>query len=176
MLCARVKAATEILARHGPFIRNVVASNVRDPNEIDEFCQRFYLSLVNHPIPKDKISRRYLYKAVVNDIRDADRQTSRLRRLITEAAEQPDRNDPPDPLERLIHREETARMFAMIRRQLHPRQAQAVILRHGYGLTTGQTAKTMGVSPRTISQFVSVGLKRLRELLSRESEHPEVKS
>ncbi|MBN1125352.1 MAG: RNA polymerase sigma factor [Sedimentisphaerales bacterium] len=174
---ARVEAATEILAQHGPFIRNVVECNVRDPNEIDEFYQRFYLSLVNRPIPKEKISRRYLYRAVLNDIRDADRQTNRQRRLMTEAAEQPEINDlHSDPLERLINIEETARMFDMIRKLLHPRQAQAVILRHAYGLTTGQTAETMGVSPRTISHFVSVGLRKLRELLGRESESPEVES
>ena len=61
--------------------------------------------------------------------------------------------------------EETSKMFELIERRLPPNEALAVRLRYRSNCSTGEAAKQMGVKPRSVSRYVSVGLKKFRSYL-----------
>jgi RNA polymerase sigma factor (sigma-70 family) len=163
----RAKAAARVFCEHGGFISQTIKSYVEDEDQADELAQAFFISLVGRPVPLGvKNVKGYLYRAIVNDIADADRLTKRYQGLLHAYAERSKYPDAPKtPYESLMEAEEAKRVLELIQGRLPRSEATAVTLRHWEGDSVGQAAKRIGVENMTLKGYVSQGLSRARRLL-----------
>ncbi|MCJ7730508.1 MAG: sigma-70 family RNA polymerase sigma factor [Sedimentisphaerales bacterium] len=159
--------AVEIFALHGDFIRKVIQYRIGDADLADDLFQNFFLSLVARPIPPDvRNVKNYLYRAIINDSFDAVRRVEQYQDRIQRYAERLknpiNKNHPENAL---IETEETEKMFKMIELSLPPSESQAVTLKFRDNNSIGEAAKQMAVNKRSVSRYISVGLKKLRQIL-----------
>jgi len=166
-----VQAAAEVFAEHGEFIRAVLRSLHGRQDDVEDLYQDIFLFLARKPLPSQGMTRGYIYKMVVSRLVDERRKENRYRRLIDHAQQTKARSaSEKDPHGVLIDLEETCRMLQMIEQRLPSVVAQAVTLRHVREMSVEETADTMGVLPRTVSRYASVGLRKLRGWFVREAE------
>lgn len=163
----RVRSAAQIFEKHGDDIHTIIRFNVKDNALADDVFQEFFLSIMNNSIPASiKDIKGYLYRAVTNDIIDVARRTKNARERIQRYAECRRYSIiQDDPENIVIQAEETEQMFRVIERQLPRCEAQAIIQRFRHDRDISQTAKAMKVKKRTISRYLCVALKKIRQLL-----------
>ncbi len=162
-----VDAAARIFAEHGAFIRGVIGSQIRDPNTVEDVFQGFFLSLASRTLPRE-INRNYLYQAIVHDIIDSKRRNLRYHSALQRNREDPiDPGPTEDPIRQSIEREESSRMFELIERRLHPSESEAIVLRFKHEMSVEDAAQRMGVESKTVSRYVSAGLKKIRDFLQK---------
>lgn len=129
--------------------------------------QAFFVTLVLNPIPEGiENLQGYLYKAIINDIDDAHRQTRRQSHLLRTYAELSARTvDQKTPAELSIHSEEVKRILKIIQGRLPCSEAKAIALRYREGLSVSEAATKMGVNSMTLRGYACQGLCRVRRLL-----------
>ncbi len=164
-----VDAASEVLAKHETFIRRVISNILKDEKEkdetiVDDIFQDFFLSLVYKPVPADvKDLRGYLYKTIIHDIVDATRRIERYQAVIAKYREQLDFPiDSTFPDNTLITEEELNELLEIVKRQLPDRECQAITLRYGNCLSVREIAEKMLIDSRSVSRYISEGLKKMR--------------
>jgi RNA polymerase sigma factor (sigma-70 family) len=69
------------------------------------------------------------------------------------------------PEERIIDIEESEKMFNLVARTLPKNEARAVIFKFKDNCDTTEIAKRMGIRSRSVSRYVSVGIKKLRDII-----------
>jgi RNA polymerase sigma factor (sigma-70 family) len=72
--------------------------------------------------------------------------------------------DPPENA--LIIREEIEKMFRLIEEHLPSSESQAINMKYKDELSVTEAAKEMTVNKRSISKYISVGLKKLRQFVA----------
>lgn len=163
-----VQHAAEIFARYEGFIRAVIHLHVKDEARRDDIFQTLFLSLVHKPIPENvKDEKAYLYKIIVHDAIDAGRQVERHQKFInkySKSAKYPINNDLVENA--VLEREQRDKVFELIESRLPSSQSQAMNLRYRQKHDLQQVANKMGVNVRTASRYISVGVKRIRQLLA----------
>ena len=161
-----VELAAEVFGEHGEFIRSAIRYHVKNESQVEDLFQDLFLFFVSKPIPADvRNVKGFLYKVIHDSVRDAYRRTERYRarlRRYSDPLQQLTDNRPEAPL---METEETMKMFELIEKRLPPKEALAVTLRYGSNCSTGEVAKQMGVKPRSVSRYVSVGIKKFRTYL-----------
>lgn len=163
-----VLMASELLTEHGNFIRAVIRSQVKNEDQAEDIFQDFFLSLVYKPIPKGvKNIKSYLYRAITNDIVDAVRQVERYRVRIHEYSKQFTNSiNNTSPENALIKKEQLDKMFALIKGRLPNSGYQAIFLRYRKHHSLKEVAEKMGVNDRSVSRYICVGLRKIRQLLT----------
>jgi len=163
-----VLMASELLTEHGNFIRAVIRSQVKNEDQAEDIFQDFFLSLVYKPIPKGvKNIKSYLYRAITNDIVDAVRQVERYRVRIHEYSKQFTNSiNNTSPENALIKKEQLDKMFALIKGRLPNSESQAIFLRYRKHHSPKEVAEKMGVNDRSVSRYICVGLRKIRQLLT----------
>lgn len=161
-----VDRATEVFHKYGEDIRCFVEFHARDEAEADDLFQEFFLSLVSTRLPRKVTSmKRYLYRAIANDLvsrmRSHQRYQKRLR-VYAEARKYQSHQD--DPGRETVRTEQTRRVFEMIERHLPPREAEAVTCRFHKDWSNREVADHMGVDRRSVTRYLCAGLKRIREI------------
>lgn len=164
-----VGLAAETFSEYGDFIRSVIRYYVNNEAEAEDLFQEVFLFVVSKPIPSNvRNIKGFLYKLVYDIIRDAfrriDRYQARLRRYSEHRAHAV--KDRPEDV--LMEMEELTRMFDLIERRLAPKEALAVTLRYRDSCDIREVAHRIGVKPRSVSKYVSVGLKKFRAFLDDE--------
>ena len=156
----------EIFAEYGSFIRSVIRFKIRNEAMCEDLFQDFFLFLIVNPIPQDiQNIKGFLYKAVSNRIVDAVRSTGRYQTRINRYAEHQTNTLSDCPEKILIDLEETEKMFELLRENLPLNEALAVKLRYMDDYDTTEVAQKLKVDPRSVSRYVSVGLKKVRHAL-----------
>ena len=157
----------DIFSQHGDFIRGVLQYRIGDENLVDDLFQDFFLSLVAKPIPEDvRNIKNYLYRAIVNDSYDAVRRVEQYQERIQRYSKRIKNTINKDrPENALIDKEETERMFRTIELLLPSSESEAVTLRFKNKNSIGEVAKQMDVNKRSVSRYISVGLKKLRQFI-----------
>jgi RNA polymerase sigma factor (sigma-70 family) len=160
--------AYEVFAEHSSFIRAVIGSQVKNEAQADDIFQNLFLSLIHKPVPEGvRDIKGYLYKAIINDIVDAARRVERYQALVHRYSEQLNfsisRSSPEDAL---TIREETDKVLELISRQLRKSEFQAITLRYGSCTDISEVAEKMGVNSGTVRRYISVGLAKVRKLLT----------
>lgn len=157
----------EIFSLHGDFIRRVLQYRIGDETLVDDLYQDFFLSLVARPIPADvRNVKNYLYRAIINDSFDAVRRVEQYQDRIqrySKRIENPINKDRPENA--LIENEETEKIFRTIELLLPSSESRAVTLRLKNDNSIGEVAKQMAVNKRSVSRYISVGLRKIRQLL-----------
>ena len=162
-----VGQATVIFARYGDFIRAVIHSQVRNEAQADDMFQDFFLSLVYKPIPQNvKNIKGYLYRAITNDVIDATRRVERYSHHMHKYAEHFNHSiNKRIPENAFIEKEETNKMFELIKGRLTNSQSQAIDLRYRNHHSIKEVAEKMDVKSTSVSRYISIGLRKIRQFL-----------
>lgn len=164
-----VNIAAKVFAEHADFIYVIICRKVRDEAQANDLFQDFFLSLVSKPVPTGiKDIRSYLYRAITNDIIDANRRVKRYQarlRRYAEVLNYTTNNNTPENA--LIEVEQTNKMFKLIEGRLPRSEAQAITLRFKDNRDIEEVAAKMNVNKRSVSRYISVGLKKMRQFLTR---------
>jgi len=163
-----VERAAGIFDKYGDFIRSVIRFHIRNEPEAEDVFQDFFLSLVAKPIPLEVENvKGFLYKLVCDTVKDAYRRIDRYQARINRYTK---RNLPVAenrPETELISVEEIKKMFDLIERKLPAQEALAVKLRYREEYKNGEVAEMMGVKQRSVSRYVSVGLKKVGNVFTK---------
>ena len=169
-ISGNVQRAAAIVFEHGDFIRSVIRHKIHDKSRVEDLFQDFFLSLTSRPIPQDVRSiRSFIYKAITNDITDRARSIERYQNLTHKYANF--HNEPVNNqmvLDALIEKEQTEKMIELIRKRLPKRESRAINLRYGDDMCVGEVAGRMGVDRRSVSRYISAGLRKVRQFLALE--------
>ncbi len=157
--------AEKIFEEHGDFIRTIIHFHMKNETEAEDLFQDFFLFLVSKPIPEEVQNvRGFLYRVVLDKAKDTSRRIKRYQGRIRRYAERRKRIVENCPENIVIEVEETKKMFELIRRRLPPKEARAVTLRYRHSCDIAEVAKKMGIKPRSVSRYVSVGLMKVRQV------------
>jgi RNA polymerase sigma factor (sigma-70 family) len=157
-----VERAAGIFDKYGDFIRSVIRFHIRNEPEAEDVFQDLFLSLVAKPIPVEVQNvKGFLYKLLCDTVKDAYRRINRYQSRIHRYTKRNLRVAENRPETELISVEEAEKMFDLIERQLPAQEALAVTLRYRENYKTGDVAEMMGVKHRSVSRYVSVGLKKI---------------
>lgn len=163
---SNVGLAEKIFEEHGDFIHSIIRFNVNNKVEAEDVFQDFFLSLISKPIPEEVQNLRgFLYRVVSDNVKDALRRTNRYQARIHRYAERHGHIIENYPEDTVIDVEETEKMFELIQRSLPPNEARAITLRYGNNDDIVEVAEKMGIKPRSVSRYVSAGLKKLRQFV-----------
>ena len=163
-----VDTASRLFAEHGSFIRAVIRSKVKGEAQAADIFQDFFLDLVRKPVPKYvRNIKSYLYRAIANDAVDYIRRRERYEALIGRCSEQYSNSINETSVEdALITEEEISQVLGIIERHLDSCESRAITLRHGSSMNIKEVAEKMRIKSRSVSRYISVGLKKLRQLLT----------
>jgi len=132
----RVQVAAQIFGEYGNDIREIIRFNVRDESLAEDIYQDLFLSLVNAKLPpKIRNMRRFLYRAITNDVISMARR-SRRRHTLMKFYAQDFRGvelDADSPSERMIQNECQAQVFSRLERHLSPSEYKAILWRFQRG-------------------------------------------
>jgi RNA polymerase sigma factor (sigma-70 family) len=166
-----VDLATEVFAEHGSFIRSVIRFHIDNKTEAEDLFQDLFLFLISKPIPTDVQNvKGFLYKMICDMVRDAFRRIERYHERIHVYAKRNSNVMENRPESGLMEVEEAKKMFELIERRLPRNEAQAVMLKYRENNGVTEIAEKMGVKPRSVSRYVSVGLKKIRGVFAEEDE------
>ena len=154
-----------IIENYGEYIRKVICSRTYQIDQADEIYQELFVRLLAKPIPKDVVHiRAYLFKIITFVSTDVYRRERQQKDHLEEYSKNnlPAQDQSNSPEDSLIAREQSDKMFHMIRKSLPTRQAEAVQLYIMDGNNTRETADKMGIAERSVSRYTSVGVSVLR--------------
>jgi len=160
-----VDCAMKVLTEHGDFIRSVIRFHVRNEAEAEDLFQDFFLFLISKPIPQDiRNERAFLYRVISTRVKDAFRKIDRYQRSIRRYAQCHRYTVDDHPESAVIEADEVEKMFELIHSRLPSREALAITLRYKNNFETSKVAEKMGVKSRSVSRYVSTGLKTIRDI------------
>lgn len=165
-----LESATRILNEYGGFIRAVIHFQAHNRPEEEDLFQEFFLALICTPVPADVRSMKaYLYRAIVHHLVDSTRAQQNYRRIIQEyVKENRIHVNTRSPTDAFIDDEEQKEaMIACCARHMQEREAQAFVLRYRDRCSNEEIAVRMGINRRSVSRYLSAGLKKLRKMLAR---------
>lgn len=164
---SNVERAMKIFAEHGDFIRSVIDFNVRNKALSEDLFQDLFLFFVSKPIPEEvQCVRGFLYKVITDGIKDTLRRIDRYQTRVHRYAEHQKFIIENCPENSIIEAEEIGRMFELIERRLPLSEARALTLRYKNSCDTAEVAKIMGIKSRSVSRYISIGLRKVRYILN----------
>lgn len=163
-----VALAADIFKKHGDFIYKIIRYKTSDPSLVDDLYQDFFLSLTANPVSLEGPKlRAYLYRAIINDIRDATRRVKRYSKLLEKYTGNPNFPVNKKELKNAFSSEE--KVDEIIRsawESLSPKETTAISLRYLKECSITEVSKEMDVKPATVSRYICVGLSKLRLCLN----------
>ncbi|MFA5422630.1 MAG: sigma-70 family RNA polymerase sigma factor [Phycisphaerae bacterium] len=167
-----VALAADIFEKHGDFIYGIIRYKTSDPSLVDDLYQDFFLSLAANPVPLEGPKlRAYLYRSIINDIRDATRRVKRYSNLLEKYTKNSNLPINKREFKNAISSED--RIDEIIRKAwelLSPNEITAISLRYLKDYSIKEVSEKMKVKPATVSRYICVGLSKLRMCLNHKSE------
>jgi RNA polymerase sigma factor (sigma-70 family) len=165
---SNVERATKLFDEYGGFIRLIIRFHVGNEPEAEDLFQDLFLSIIARPIPEEVRSiKGFLYKMISDIVKDAFRRTNRYKTRLRRYAECHLYIVDNHPAAGLIDLEETIKMFDLIERHLPTKEAMAVTLKFRDNCDIEEVAEKMGVKTRSVSRYVSIGLKKISNVLDK---------
>ncbi|MBN1394570.1 MAG: RNA polymerase sigma factor [Pirellulales bacterium] len=170
----RAKAAidwSDELARHGRWLRTVVAARLGEPQAIDDVMQEVSLAAVRQlsPLNNPEKVAPWLYRLAVRQTLLYRRKQGRRRKLIDRYAQRhrPGEADTgqADPLGWLLKEERHARVREALSR-LAPRDAEILMLKYNEDWSYRALAEHLGVSLSAVEARLHRARQRLRAELT----------
>jgi RNA polymerase sigma factor (sigma-70 family) len=163
------EAAAGIFAEHGDFIRSIIRFRVHDASQHEDVFQEFFLRLVCQPIPANVENvRGWLYQAIIRDVVDLTRRSKKYSYHMKKYAEEIRIYIHNRPSRDAIMGEPEARdsRFGYLVRNLRHREAQVVTMRFRDNCSIAEIAERIGLHKRTVSRYLTSGLRQLRQTLA----------
>ncbi len=164
--------ANELFKNYGEFIRYVIRKLANHSADIDDIYQDFFLSTSINPL---KITqgdiKAYLYRAISNQIIDYYRRDQRYRQVLDDFCNI--KNKRYDYTFCALEQEEDQdrenrqidQILAYMENHLPRCQSEAIIRRYRRKNDIKKIAQSMGVSRATVSKYISLGLRKIREII-----------
>ncbi len=164
---ANMSRARKIFAEYGDFIYGVIRSKVKNDVRADDLYQNFFLSLVSDPISADMQNiKSYLYRAIINDIYDDTRKMQRYAKLRKKYADHLYFSIKKNTLRNAsIIEERIDKILNCVGGKLPSNELEAIILRYRKSCSADEIAEKMSIKKESVSRYICVGLKRIRQLL-----------
>jgi len=158
----------DIFERYGAKIYNLIARQVNDYSEIDDIYQQLFLSLIQgQGLSHDHNILGYLFKATTNHVIDAARLKKKYRQQTYRYAEyQRYRTVQESPQRITIQAEERQKRIKLIEKYLPRHEAKAITDYYIHDHNFPNLAKKMNIKKRTLSRYLCIGLKKVRQLLN----------
>ncbi|MHC4186719.1 MAG: RNA polymerase sigma factor [Planctomycetota bacterium] len=165
--CTRnMNAARRIFIEYGDFIYGVIRFNIKNEFEAEDVFHDIFLHLISKPMPEDiQNIKCFLYRIVSDKTKDAIRRIDRYNRRIQRYAQNFSLFDETPPENSVIEREEAEKMFGLIQKNLSPKEAKAITLRYMKDDKIASVAEKMGIQKRSVSRYISIGLKKVRHVM-----------
>ena len=159
-------AAAALFEKYGDFIRTAIRFQAKNEFQEDDLFQEFFLVLATKPIPANVSNvKSYIYRALVNTVIESARRQAREDRCLKKHVEEVRNSiNKRMPQTAIIRQEERESVFGCLARQLRRREAEAVVLRYRDDCSISEIAQRMGVDRRTVSHYLSEGLRQLRRV------------
>ena len=170
-----VQRATVIFFEHGGFIRAVIRQKIKNESIAEDLFHNFFLSLVSRPVPAEvRDIKGYIYTAIINDITDHIRYIGRYQAMTHKFADYSKltvNNRLPE--DALIDKEQADLMIELIKKRVTRNEFEAIASRYSDDLSIRQAAEKMSINNRSISRYVSTGLRKVKQFLvvKREAEN-----
>ncbi|MBN2211858.1 MAG: sigma-70 family RNA polymerase sigma factor [Sedimentisphaerales bacterium] len=150
-------------------MQKVVGFEVKDEHLARDIMQDFFVKLMDRPLPDDiRDMKSYLFRAIQNDIKNARRRLARYREHLEGYKEyrtiRQQRTEHAD--RKITQAEDIEKLLEAVNLQLPQRERQAIVLKYVHGYDSKQISAEMGIKPRSIARYMSVGLKKLRDYLA----------
>jgi RNA polymerase sigma factor (sigma-70 family) len=161
----RVQLARQLFIEQGEFIRSIVRYATSNNEYTDDLLHDLFIFFVAKPIPKDiRNIRGYLYKVILDKVKDWQRARTRYQTKIRYYGQM---NLKPIAV---LHqegqqREEAREILGLIEEHLTKTEVKAILLRYQNQCAIEDVAKKMNVKPRSVSRYISVGFKKIRDIL-----------
>ena len=158
--------ARRIFKEHGNFLRSIISLRIKDESDADDFYQELFLFFFWKSLPENVSSiKGLLYKIVLDKAKDFHRRKKNYKNRIEKYAEIVDDEELYGCSEDLhIKKEESEKMFVLIRGNLPAKEAQAVIFRYKYGYDNKKISEEMGITQKSVTRYISVGINKLKKL------------
>lgn len=156
-----------VYEKHGSFIYSVIQFHLGHSPDSEDIFQNFFLHLLEKPTPRKVIDNRgYLYRMTKNSIINHYQRLKAYEKRISRYSEvHVSSMISPDPVEKTTKIDEFKCVMGIINNLLPAHTATALKLRYKNDLTNSAIAHTMSVKKRTVCQYISTGLKKLRKIL-----------
>ena len=159
--------AAEIYRKHGEFLKSVIRFNVKNEALRDDIYQEFYLYLTARALPEDiKNIKGFLYKVLTDRIKDAVRDIGRYQGKLARYTQMPKPSRETQPEDELALAEEADKMLDIIEKSLPENEAKAIKMRYRDECDTAETAEILGVKPRSVTRYLSAGLRKARLVIN----------
>ena len=167
-----VQRATAIFFEHCDFIRTVIRYKIKDESMAEDLFHDLFLSLVSRPVPAEvRDIKGYIYRAIINDVTDHIRHLGRYQTLTHRCADYNKltvNNRLPE--DALMEKEQTDRMIELIRKRVTKNEFEAITSRYHDGLSIKEVADRMSINNRSVSRYISTGIRKVKQFLTIEQE------
>ena len=161
-----IELASQIFAEYGDFIYSIIHTKTQSVEKAEELYQDFFLSLVHNPVPDDvRNIKSFLYRAIINDITDAYHRTERYLANIEKYGKKVKFTINKTPSKHaFIEKGQIFQMLELIKEELPGSCFKAIVLRYRENQSIKEVAKQMGVQRASVSRYLSIGLKKIRQI------------
>lgn len=161
-----VDRAAKLFTEYGNFIRSIIRYKIQNEDLIEDIYQDLFIYFVVRPVPKDiQSTKGFLYKVVSDKVTDSYRRMESYKKQISNYSERIENTAENLPDKIIIDLEETEKMFTLIAKTLPQNEARAVTFKFRDNFDTATISKQMGIKSRSVSRYVSVGIKKIRDIL-----------
>jgi len=161
-----VNRAAKLFTEYGDFIRSIIRYNIKNKDLTEDIYQDLFIYFVFRPIPADvRSTKGFLYKVITDKVKDSFRRIDSYQRRLKTYAKRNDNTVESSPDKEFADMEEYEKMFTLIEQRLPTNEGKAVIFKFRYNFDTTTIAKQMGIKSRSVSRYISVGVKKLRHII-----------
>ena len=158
----------EALPDHEPWLRTALLARMGNRDEVDEVLQEVAVAAASQSAKAEPVERAgpWLYRVAIRQMLLFRRKAGRRRKLLTRVVDRPLHREsaPRDPLEFLINQERQSEVRdALV--NMSERDRQLLMMKYVDGLSYGEIAEHVGVSPSAVQSRLHRARAILRKLL-----------
>lgn len=165
-----VNKAMRLFAEYQDFIQGVLGYFISDPDEQEDAYQDLFVYFIRKPAPDDVVHvKAWLYKTILNHIRDRKRRQLRYAALIQTYGQDRLDNDKEGQSQRpAVDPARMDALYSLIRHHLPSKEAKAMLYRYKDHMSVQDIARKMKVKSTSVSHYLAVGLSKLKGLLNKD--------
>lgn len=166
-----IGVAKQVFEEHGDFIQKVIRFHMGNKPEADDLFQDLFLFLISKPLPEDvRNVHSFLYRVITARVIDRFRHETRMKAIMNRYAQKKGQMLEERQKGTARQDEKADKVFNIIQRNLPRNEAMAITLKYKHDFDINETAKHMGIKPRSVSRYLSVGMNKLRYVVKDEYE------
>lgn len=160
-----VRKAGNIFREHFDFLQAL--AHFKSPENAEDILQDFFLSLILKPPPADtKNMRSYLYRSLINDVKDYHRKEKihqqKIRNLRDYLIQKSNFSLVSAPDLGLSRKEQVNRIFRVVNTRLAPHIRITFNLRYNQGYKISEISIMTGVKKNVIRVYLASARKKIR--------------